>query len=108
MIRLRAVLLAAFCALVGWMAFRRSGDFYESIAAGLAAAGLAFHFQQSRPFLVTFVCLAVTIATLETHRRMWLLPPLFLVWANCHGGFFTGWLALAAYCGEALCLRLRK
>ena len=39
---------------------------------------------------------------------MWLLPPVFLVWANCHAGFFMGWLVFAAYCGEALIQRLRK
>lgn len=33
------------------------------------------------------------------------LPPLALVWANCHGGFFLGWVVLAAYGVEALLLR---
>src|SRR5215831_8281531 len=102
----RAALLMVFCGLVGWMSFRRSGDFYMSLAATFAAAGLAFHFQQSRPFLATFVCLAATMTILETRRRLWLLPPLFLVWANLHAGFFTGWLMLGAYCGEALLYRL--
>src|SRR4051812_34129474 len=69
---------------------------------------MAFHFQQSRPFLVTFVCLALTMAILESRRRMWLLPPLFLLWANCHAGFFMGWLVLGAYCGETVMQRLRK
>ena len=88
----RALLLVVFCALVGWMAFRRTNGFSISLAAAFAAAGVAFHFQQSRPFLVTFVCLAVTMAILESRRWMWLLPPVFLIWANCHAGFFMGWL----------------
>jgi tetratricopeptide (TPR) repeat protein len=104
----RAMLLMVFCALVGWMAFRRTHGFYISLAAALAAADVALHFQQSRPFLVTFVCLAVTMASLESRRRLWLLPPIFLIWANCHAGFFMGWLVLGAYCGEALIRRLRK
>ena len=104
----RAMLLMVFCALVGWMAFRRTHGFYISLAAALAAADVALHFQQSRPFLVTFVCLAVTMAILESRRRLWLLPPIFLIWANCHAGFFMGWLVLGAYCGEALIRRLRK
>src|SRR5205807_2211441 len=70
--------------------------------------GVAYHFQQSRPFLITFVCLALTMAILETGRRLWLLPPLFLIWANCHGGFFMGWLVLGAYAAEALVMRIRK
>ena len=108
LVLVRAMLLMIFCALVGWMAFRRTRGFYISLAAALAAADVALHFQQSRPFLVTFVCLAVTMAILESRRRLWLLPPIFLIWANCHAGFFMGWLVLGAYCGEALVRRLRK
>jgi tetratricopeptide (TPR) repeat protein len=104
----RAALLIVFCALAGWMAFRRTDDFYIGLAAALGAAGMAFHFQQSRPFLVTFVCFALTMAILESRRSMWALPAVFLVWANCHAGFFIGWLVLGAYCGEALIHRLRK
>jgi tetratricopeptide (TPR) repeat protein len=103
----RALLLTIFCGLVGWLAYRRTGEFYLGLAAALAAAGIAFHFSQSRPFLATFVFLAVTLAVLESRRRVWLLPPLFLVWANCHSGFFTGWLLLGAYCAEAVFLRWR-
>jgi tetratricopeptide (TPR) repeat protein len=108
LVLVRAMLLMVLCALVGWMAFRRTNGFYISLAAAFAAAGVALHFQQSRPFLVTFVCLAVTMAILESRRCMWLLPPVFLIWANCHAGFFMGWLVLGAYCGEALIRLLRK
>ena len=104
----RAALLMVFCGLAGWMAFRRTNDFYISLAAALVCAGMAFHFQQSRPFLVTFVCLAVTMAILESRRWMWALPGVFLIWSNCHAGFFIGWLVMAAYCGEAVIERLRK
>jgi hypothetical protein len=38
---------------------------------------------------------------------MWVLPPVFLVWANCHGGFFMGFVVLGIYCAEALWLRFR-
>src|SRR5580704_15891417 len=78
----RAALLIGFCALAGWMAFRRTDDFYIGLAAALVSAGMAFHFQQSRPFLVTFVCLAVTMAILESRRWMWALPAVFLIWSN--------------------------
>lgn len=104
----RALLLIAFCALVGWMGYRRAGNFYIGLAAALAAAGVAVNFQQSRPFLVTFVGLAVTMALMESGRSLWLLPPMFLIWANCHAGFFMGWLVLGAYCADALIERLRK
>ena len=39
---------------------------------------------------------------------MWALVPIFIFWANCHGGYFMGWVMLGAYCGEALIQRMRK
>ncbi|HEX3747249.1 MAG TPA: hypothetical protein VHW09_25105 [Bryobacteraceae bacterium] len=98
----RAALLAAMCGLVGLTAWRRCGGFYRSLAASCATAALAIRFALDRPYLITFLLLAATIAMLEYRRWLWLLPPLFLIWANCHGGFFLGWLVLAAYCAEAL------
>jgi hypothetical protein len=98
----RATLLAVFCGLVGLVAWRRCGGFYRSLAAACAAAGMAIRFALDRPYLITFLLLAATIAILEYRRWLWLLPPLFLIWANCHGGFFLGWLVLAAYSAEAL------
>jgi hypothetical protein len=108
LVLLRALLLIAFCGLVGSIVRWRTGGFYRSLAAAIAAGAVAINFQQSRPFLVTFVLLAVTMAILERRRWMWALVPVFLFWANCHGGYFMGWVMLGAYCGEALIQRLRK
>jgi hypothetical protein len=101
----RAALLTAFCALAGLVAWRRCGGFYRSLAAACAAAGMAIPFALDRPYLITFLLLAATMAILEFRRWLWLLPPLFLIWANCHGGYFLGWVVLAAYSAEALWLR---
>jgi hypothetical protein len=98
----RALLLIGFCALVGLIAWRRCGGYYRSLAAATAAAGMAIRFAVDRPYLITFLLLAASIAILEYRRWLWLLPPLFLIWANCHGGFFLGWLVLGAYSLEAL------
>jgi hypothetical protein len=51
----RALLLVAFCGLAAWIVFKRTGHMYLSLAAALTAGGVAYHFQQSRPFLVTFL-----------------------------------------------------
>jgi hypothetical protein len=101
----RALLLAGFSALVGLVAWRRCGGFYRSLGAACAAAGMAIPFALDRPYLVTFLLLAATMAILEFRRWLWLLPPIFLIWANCHSGFFLGWVELAAYSAEALWLR---
>ena len=101
MILWRAALLSAFCGLAGWIAYRRSGGHYRGIAAAFLAAWVASGFAYDRPYLLTFLFLAVVIAILEAGRPLWLLPPLFVVWANCHGGFILGWLAVAAYAADA-------
>jgi hypothetical protein len=98
----RALLLTAFCALVFLIARRRCGGFYWPLAAAFATAVLVRPSALDRPYLLTFFFLAATMAILEYRRRLWLLPPLFLVWANCHGGFFLGWIVLAAYAFEAI------
>src|SRR5438093_347542 len=78
LVLLRAGLLIGFCGLVGLMAYWRSEHFYRGLAAAIVAGAVAINFQQSRPFLVTFVLLAATMAILESRRGMWLLPAIFL------------------------------
>jgi len=92
----------AFCGLVGLIAWRRCGGPYRAMAAACAAGGMALPMALDRPYLFTFLLLAATIAVLEFRRWIWLLPALFLFWANCHGGFFLGWIVLGAYCAESL------
>src|SRR6185369_9494126 len=97
--------LTVFCAIVGLLAYRRCGGFYRALAAGFAAAGVAGGFALDRPFLITFLLLAIVLVILDSGRRLWLLPPILLIWANCHGGFFLGWIVLGAYSAEAVLLR---
>jgi hypothetical protein len=104
---LRALLLAAFCGLAGLLAWRRSGVFDRAWMAALAAAAIAVPFALDRPQLFTYLFLALLVSILESRRRLWLLPVLFLIWANCHGGFVLGWVVLAAYCGTAAVTRGR-
>jgi hypothetical protein len=40
------------------------------------------------------------VTLLELRRGLWALPPLALLWANSHGGFFLGWIVLLAYCAR--------
>jgi hypothetical protein len=112
LILLRAAMLTAFCGLAGLCAFHRTHGLYRALTVTLVAAAVAGNFAADRPFLFTYLLLAVTITILETvpptahaRRTLWLLPPLFLFWANCHGGYFLGWIALAAYCLPTLLRR---
>jgi hypothetical protein len=107
LVLLRAALLTGFCGIVGLVAFHRSKGFYRALGAAFLAASIADKFRSDRPFLIGFLLLALVMAALEYRRWLWLLPPMFVVWANMHGGFFLGWAPLGAYCAEALFLRWR-
>jgi hypothetical protein len=70
----------------------------NAIALGYAA----------RPQLFTycfFVILLVALRGIFTGRQAWawVLPPLFVIWVNTHGGFLAGWLfAMIALVGETV------
>jgi hypothetical protein len=98
----RATLLAAICGLVGLLAARRSEQFYAGIAAAFATASLATWYTHDRPAIVTFLFVGGFIVLLELRRALWVIPALALIWANCHGGFFLGWVVLLVYCAETL------
>jgi hypothetical protein len=106
MVLLRACLMTAFCALAGLWVWRRSQNFYRALAAAFVTGFIASYFSSDRPYQITYVLIALTILILEYRRWMW-LPPLFLFWANCHGGFFMGFVVLGTYCAESLWQRLR-
>jgi len=100
----RASLLASFCALVGLVVWRRCEGFYRAVSASFAAGGVASQFAVDRPYLFTFLFLALAVTILDRRPygwSIWLLPPLLFVWANCHGGYVLGWVAVGAYSAEA-------
>jgi hypothetical protein len=107
MVLLRAMLMTTYCFLAGLWAYRRSHSFYGSLAAAAVTGFIASYFSSDRPYQITYVLIVATIVILEYRRWMWLLPPVFLFWANCHGGFFMGFVVLGTYCAESLWYRLR-
>ncbi len=89
------ILAAAAIGIVG-ESVRRSGVRGTAIVAVslLTAATLATQVT-ARPQVLSFPLLALTIAILiragpESPRLLWLLPPIFLAWANLHGFFVIG------------------
>jgi hypothetical protein len=98
----KACLLTALCGLTGLVAKWRTGSVHWGVAAALGAASLAIEFAHDRPGILSYLFTAGFIAILEKGRRLWLLPLLAVVWANCHGGFFLGWIVCSAYAAEAL------
>ncbi len=101
----KALLLGFLCATTGWIAWRRTQSPLWGLAAALAAGALAVEFDHDRPGIVSYLFTIVFIAILDSRKRLWLLPVLSVIWANCHGGFFLGWIVCGAYGAEALLKR---
>jgi hypothetical protein len=101
----KALLLTLCCGLTGWIAQRRTDSWPWGIAAALAAAPALVDFAHDRPSLLSYAFPFAFIAIFEARRRLWPLPILALIWANCHGGFFLGWVVCGAYCAQALLTR---
>ena len=108
MVLFRACCLTFFSGMVGWVVWRRTGRFYLSVAAAMAAGMIARSAAADRPYLVTYALMALTLWILERRR-----PAVAAASALCrsgrtaHGGYFMGWVLLGGYCGEALFQRLR-
>jgi len=99
----KGALLAALCAIAGYLAAWRSGNLYVGLAAAFVGMPVVKLFAADRPPLLTFLLVAVFVLLLEKYyagamdRWIWLLVPLQWLWANLHGGFFLGWVVLGAY-----------
>ncbi len=80
-----------------------------TVVAGAVAAGA---FSGIRPMQFGLFFLALTVGILIRHRRsgtraVWLLPVIFLVWANMHGSFPIGFGAVLAVIADSIWSRLR-
>jgi hypothetical protein len=97
-----SLLVAVLVTLAGVFVWRAmTGDVFLR-AFGLvlfaAASGLVW---TPRPNILTFVLLAALNYLLYIYRhksidRLWLIPVLFLVWVNLHGGYMIGLILIGA------------
>jgi hypothetical protein len=70
----------------------RSGSAYLAVLAGIAVGAPFFDI---RPQLYTFLGFVVVLSfALPLSRRLWILPLVFLLWANLHSGFLLGLVTL--------------
>ncbi len=99
----KGLLLAAFCAIAGYLAAWRSGNLFVGLAAAFVGMPLVKLFAADRPPLLTFLLVAGFVLILDKYlagdwdRAIWLLIPLQWTWSNLHGGFFLGWVVMGAY-----------
>ncbi len=109
---LRALLQVGALALLFQMAWERWPRLGGNIALVLVTFFATAKYWLVRPNSVS-LALAVVVLYLwylykwRGHDRLWLLPPLFVLWANLHSGFVYGLLLLGAlWVGELLAGRL--
>lgn len=101
-----AVVLALY--LVLYRLCRRAGAGVLLAPALLFIFGMGAAFRLSeRPHLFSLLFFALCLLLLVEGRRkgrwLWLLPPLFALWANIHSGYVLGLILLGAVlCGELL------
>ena len=69
---------------------------YRLIGLLLAISG-TISFWLTRPHLWTWLFLVVLIWILESKKRLWLIPLLFLFWVNLHTGYVVGLVVLGIY-----------
>ena len=98
MVLFRAACVTLFCAITGWVVYRRTGDFYAGLLAALAAATIARSIASDRPYIVTYLLLAIELLILERRRALWLLPAL----GQMQGA--AGALHAAVWCAAVLLL----
>jgi hypothetical protein len=103
LIFLRLGVIAAAFGLVLWRSLRRSGRPLLSVAMTLLAAWGSAYFFDNRPQMMTFLGTPALLLLFDEYRAgrwtkaLWLVPPLLLLWANLHAGFFLGLVLMWAY-----------
>jgi len=99
--------LGLFQALVVTLAFvfvyaQMEGDVFTRAFIVVLAAAASAVIWIARPQLISFLLTAVLCYLLYLYKwrgvnRLWLIPPLFVLWVNLHAGYVLGFMVLAAF-----------
>jgi len=99
-----AVVTVAFA----FVYLQMEGDVFTRAFIVVLAAATSSVIWSARPQLFSFLLAAVVAYLLYLFKwrrinRLWLLPPLFVLWVNLHAGYALGFMLLAAFvAGEVL------
>jgi hypothetical protein len=91
----QALVIVSTYGLLLWLCVRRTGRLRLSVGVLLLSLPLVFDNWQARPQSYAFPLFVAFLAVLTGYRlgwnrRLWLLPPLIILWANIHGSFVLG------------------
>ena len=98
---------ALMVTLAFWFVWKTmsGGEFLKAFVIILAATASGVYWA-ARPYLVTFLLMAVYLWILESYRwgkdrrivnRVWWLPVWMVIWVNSHGGFIVGFILWGIY-----------
>jgi hypothetical protein len=92
------VVTAAF----GFVYLQMEGNVFIRAFVLVLAAATSAVIWSARPQLLSFLLTAVVAYVLYLFKwrsvnRLWLLPPLFVLWVNLHAGYALGFMVLAAF-----------
>jgi hypothetical protein len=101
------IIAATFAGTFQWLVRHGTNVLAALALVLLASAASTIHFF-ARPHVLTWlltvlwfsILKSVSSVPLQTSQktwRLWLLPPLMLLWVNLHGGFLTGFVLLVIY-----------
>lgn len=97
-----AILASLLFVLVYILCYRYSGNALMAFMGGLCAWFFGTVSLAIRPLLLGNIFLVAELLILDLAARkrrwLWLLPPLFVLWVNCHGSFFFGLGVLFVHC----------
>ena len=108
------VIAAVFTALFRLLV-QRGTDFRIALALALLAMAASMVHFLARPHVLSWLLALIWFWILDSaesavgksNRRLWLLPPLMVIWANVHGGFLLGFVLLTTYWVGSLWTLLR-
>jgi hypothetical protein len=96
-----ASLASILFALVYFLCYRRCTSALVAFLGGVCAGFFSTGGMAIRPLLLGHLFLIVELILLElaprSRRWLWMIPPLFGVWVNCHGSYFFGIGVLLVY-----------
>jgi hypothetical protein len=88
------------------LACRRGADYGDAAIVTMAGVALGAYSFGPRMHQFGWLCMALLLLILDHFDRtsdgLWLLPPLFAVWANLHGSWLFGLVVTGIYGGAGL------
>ncbi len=99
-----SLIIAVTFALLFHLLCREGRTLWSALGVTLLAIAASSPSLSARPHVFTILLALVFFSIVRSHardrspRRLWVLLPLMVLWANLHGGFVMGFIIVGAFC----------